>query len=305
MNADWLDLNDLYYFAKVVEHGGFAPASRAIGVPKSKLSRRVADLEEHLGVRLIQRSTRKFVVTEVGQTYLEHCRAMLIEAEAAQASIDAVKAEPSGTVRLSCPTTLLHVHVGAMLADFMNRYPKITVHLSATNRRVDVLAEGVDLAIRVRPAPLEDSELVLRVLSDRGQQIVASPDCLARHGVPATPEQLSRWPSVARGSPQDAHTWILHGPNQQTVTVRHQPRLVTSDMVALRTAAVAGVGLVQLPVLMIREQLAAGQLVAVLPDWRPRRETIHVVFPSRRGLVPSVRCLIDHLVESYASFDEE
>ncbi|MFO7565769.1 MAG: LysR family transcriptional regulator [Enhygromyxa sp.] len=305
MNADGLDLNDLYYFAKVVEHGGFAPASRAIGVPKSKLSRRVADLEERLGVRLIQRSSRQFVVTEVGQTYLEHCRAMLIEAEAAQASIDAVKAEPRGTVRLTCPTTLLHVHVGAMLAEFMNRYPKITVHLDATNRRVDVLAEGVDLAIRVRPAPFDDSELALRVLSDRGQRIVGSPDFLERHGVPATPEELSSRPSLARGSSQGAHAWTLHGPDDQTISVRHQPRLVTTDMVALRTAALAGVGLVQLPLLMIRDQLAAGELVAVLPDWRPRREIIHVVFPSRRGLVPSVRCLIDHLVESYASFDEE
>lgn len=305
MNDAGPDLNDLYFFAKVAEHGGFAAAARALGTPKSKLSRRVAGLEERLGVRLIQRTSRRFVVTEVGQTYLEHCRAMLIEAEAAQASIDAVQAEPRGVIRLTCPTTLLHAHVGAMLAAFMQRYPKVTVLLEDTNRRVDVLAEGVDLAIRARPAPLEDSELSMRVLSDRGHCIVGSPECLARHGIPQSPRDLASWPSVARGLPQQAHVWVLHGPDDETITVSHHPRLVTTDMIALRIAAMAGVGLVQLPLLMVREQLRAGTLVHVLPDWEPRREIIHVVFPTRRGLVPAVRSLLDHLVESYASFDED
>ena len=146
-----VDLNDLFYFAKVVEFGGFAPASRAITVPKSKLSRRVAGLEERLGVRLINRSSRQFSVTEVGQQYYEHCKAMLVEAESAQEAIDTVTAEPRGVIRLACPITLLHVHIGSFLADFMKQYPEITVHLEATNRRVDVISEGVDVAIRVRP----------------------------------------------------------------------------------------------------------------------------------------------------------
>ena len=115
------DLNDLYYFAKVVEHSGFAPAGRALGVPKSKLSRRVAMLEERLNTRLIQRSTRNFVVTEVGQRYYEHCRAMLIQAEAAQEAIDELQAEPRGLIKMTCPVGLLNVHVGQMRADFMLR----------------------------------------------------------------------------------------------------------------------------------------------------------------------------------------
>jgi DNA-binding transcriptional LysR family regulator len=305
VNDPQQDLNDLFYFAKVVEFGGFAPAARALGTPKSKLSRRVAGLEERLGVRLIHRSSRQFVVTEVGQTYLEHCRAMLVEAEAAQASIDAVQAEPRGVVRLTCPTTLLHAHVGVMLAEFMNRYPKITLHLEATNRRVDVLAEGIDVAIRARPAPLDDSDLAMRVLSDRGHCIVGSPGRLERDGTPQSPDELANYPSLARGSPQQTHTWTLRGPRHQVVTIALHPKLVTTDMFALRTAAMAGVGLVQLPLLMVRDQLGAGTLVHVLPEWEPRREIIHVVFPTRRGLVPSVRCLIDHLAASYASFNEE
>ena len=299
------DLNDLYYYAQAVEHGGFAPAGRALGIPKSKLSRRVADLEARLGVRLIQRSTRRFVVTEVGQTYYEHCKAMLVEARAAEDAVAAVHAEPCGVVRVACPITLLHVHVGAMLAEFMSRYPRLTVHLEATNRSVDVFTEGVDLAIRVRPLPLEDSDLVLRILSDRGTALVAGPDLVARHGVPKVPADLEDWPTLAHGTPRQTHRWELQGPNGGEFVRAHQPRFVTTDMVALQTAARAGVGMVQLPLLMVQEDLAANRLIRLLPDWAPRREVIHVVFPSRRGLLPAVRALVDHLSACYASFDEE
>ena len=298
------DLNDLYYFAQVVEHGGFAPAGRALGEPKSKLSRRIAQLEARLGARLIQRSTRTFTVTEVGQTYYQHCRAMLIEAEAAQEAVDALQAEPRGVIRLSCPIALLHAHVGAMLADFLLRYPQVSVQLDATNRRVDVLAEGFDIAIRVRPPPLEDSDLVLRVLSDRGQCLVASPRLVAEFGMPQNPADLNRWPSLGLGSPQQTFTWQLHGADQTSVTLHHRPRFITTDMVALRNSAVAGVGVVQLPLLMVTEQLRTGSLVQLLPEWQPRREIIHAVFPSRRCLLPSVRALVDFLAEKYATFAE-
>ena len=300
------DLNDLYFFARVVEHGGFAPAGRALALPKSKLSRRIAQLEERLGVRLIQRSTRRFVVTEVGQRYYEHCRAMLVEAEASQQTIETLQAEPQGTIRIACPVGLLHFHVNQMLAQFMLQYPKVVVHLEATNRRVDVLNEGVDIAVRVRPLPLEDSGLVMRVLSDRGQCLVASPALIAARGQPDTPEQLADWPSLSRSdTPHERHQWVLHHEDGREVVVQHQPRYITSDMVALRACAVAGVGIAQLPVLMLAEEVKRGNLARVLPGWAPRREVIHLVFPSRRGMLPAVRALIDFLVEQYASFAEE
>lgn len=299
------DLNDLYYFSAVVEHGGFAAAGRALGIPKSKLSRRVALLEARLGVRLIHRSTRHFSVTDVGRTYYEHCRAMRVEAEAAQESIEMTRAEPRGVVRMSCPIALLHAHVGQMLADFMASCPQVSIHLEASNRRVALVSEGIDLAIRVRPPPLEDSDLVLRVLSDRGQSLVASPALLARHGEPSTPAALAAYPSLALGPAQDQHVWTLYGPDGAEATVRHQPRLITSDMVALRRAALAGVGIVQLPTLMVCDQLADGALQRLLPDWPPRREIIHVVYPSRRGMLPAVRSLIDHLAARYAAMDED
>lgn len=299
------DLNDLYYYVQVVEHQGFAAAGRALATPKSKLSRRVAGLESRLGVRLIQRSTRQFNVTPIGQTYYQHCKAMLVEADAAQESIDSVHAEPCGVIRMTCPINLLHFHVNGMLAEFMARYPDVTLQLEGTNRRVDLLAEGIDIAIRVRPLPLEDSELVMRVLSDRGQCLVASPQLVEQQGLPQHPADLAAWPSLGSGSAESSFAWTLNGPDNQQVTQPFTPRYLTTEMQALQDAALLGVGVVQLPHLMVDADLTAGRLIQLLPDWSPRREVIHVVFPSRRGLLPAVRALVDHLVDAYASFEED
>lgn len=300
-----VDLNDLAYFANVVEHGGFAPASRATGVPKSKLSRRVAALEQRLGTQLLMRSTRRFTVTEVGRVYYRHCRAMLVEADAAQEAIASAHAEPCGTVRISCPVALLAARVGAMLAQFMLRYPRVRIVAEETNRRVDVVAEGFDLAIRVRPFPLQDSGLVMRVLSDRGQCLVASPSLLRSHGMPDGPHDLMRFPTLDLSQSQEDHRWRLQQADGDPVEIRHQPRLVTHSMLALREAALAGVGVVQLPRMFIADELARSLLVNVLPGWEPRREVIHVVYASRRGQLPAVRQLIDFLVQAFAALDED
>ncbi|HDR9055800.1 TPA: LysR family transcriptional regulator [Burkholderia vietnamiensis] len=305
MNDQQRDLNDLYYFVQVVEHGGFAPAGRALNMPKSKLSRRVALLEARLGMRLIQRSTRRFTVTDVGQTYYAHCRAMLVEADAADEAIALLHEEPRGIVRVSCPVALLDSLAGAMIAAFMVACPHVEIHLEATNRRVDVVGEGIDVAIRVRPPPLEDSDLALRVLAERGQCLVASPALLREHGAPAVPADLTRLPSLDHGLPQAAHVWRLHGPDQAQAEIHHQPRLVTGGMLALRAAAVAGVGVVQLPTMMVRDELARGELVNVLPDWAPRREIVHAVFASRRGLLPGVRALLDFLAARFAELEPD
>ncbi|AFQ51341.1 LysR family transcriptional regulator [Burkholderia cepacia] len=297
------DLNDLYFFAQVVDHKGFAPASRVLGVPKSTLSRRIATLEQHLGVRLVQRSTRQFSVTEIGQHYYNHCKAMLVEAEAAQEAIEQMRAEPQGVVRLTCPVAMLHARIGAMLGEFMARNPRVTVHLEATNRVVDVIGEGIDIAIRVRPPPLKDSDLVMRVLGARTWCLVASPTLVQQHAI-AAPAELSEWPSLDFGPPQPQHVWHLDGPDDARATVRHTPRFVTDDMIALREAAVAGAGVVQLPVMMVSDELHRGALIRVLPDWLPKGGIVHAVFPSRRGLLPSVRALLDFLADEFARIEE-
>jgi DNA-binding transcriptional LysR family regulator len=299
------DLNDLLYFAKVVEYQGFAPAGRALGLPKSKLSRRLALLEDQLGVRLIQRSTRHFSVTALGQSYYTHCKAMLVEAEAAQQAIDLSRSEPSGLVRMTCPVALLHARIGQMVADFMAENRKVTVHLEATNRRVDVIGEGVDLAVRVRVPPLQDSDLVMKVLTERGWCIVASPALIEQYKEVTVPADLNQLPTLDLGSAQAEHIWHLDGPEGAKAEVHHSPRLVTDDMIMLRTAALAGTGIVQLPIMMVMDELRQGQLVKIIPDWVPKGGIVHVVFPSRRGLLPSVRKLIDYLSFRFAQLQED
>ncbi|KVF23020.1 LysR substrate-binding domain-containing protein [Burkholderia cepacia] len=290
------DLNDLYYFVKVVEHGGFTQAGRALDVPKSTLSRRIAALEAKYDVRLLQRTTRHFTVTETGREFHERCLAVLVEAEAAREVIERRHAEPRGIVRVSCPTALLEYRVSELVARFMAIHPQVQVHLEATNRRVDLLSEGFDLALRVRFPPLEDSDLVMRVLADSPQRLVAAPHWLDGRAPLSDPAGLAGAPSLDWG-PARHHVWQLVGPNGEHAQLRHHPRFVTDDMHALRDAAIHGVGIVQLPCMVVEDDLRDGTLVDVLPGWAPKGGVVHAVFPSRRGLLPRVRLLIDFLAE--------
>lgn len=299
------DLNDLVYFAHVVDHRGFAPAARAMAVPKSKLSRRIALLEDRLGVRLIQRSTRRFSVTEVGENFYRHCKAIIVEAQAAQESIDHVTTEPQGIVRISCPVALLHARVASMLVEFMQLYPRVEIQLKSINRRVDVVAEGYDIAIRARTPPLEDSSLVMRELAQRDWYLVASPALCERYPVPQVPADLEKLPSLGDGPADREHTWQLVGPDGAAADIAHRPRLITDDMHALLAAAVAGLGVVQLPAMVMGDELRSGRLVRLLPLWCSRGAVIHAVFPSRRGLLPSVRALIDFLARKFAEIPED
>jgi DNA-binding transcriptional LysR family regulator len=215
------DLNDLYFFAKVVDGNGFAAAARNLGIPRSRLSRRIGLLEQRIGVRLIQRSTRHFAVTDIGREYYRHCLAVRIEAEAAQEAIDKARAEPQGIVRMSCPSPVLNFQVGEMIACFMAKYPKVDVHLESTNRRVDVLREGLDLAIRVRFPPLEETDLVVKQLANSPQQLVASP-LLLQGPLPLVPEDLVRLPGMAWSPSQQDHEWLLHGPNGATARIPYR-----------------------------------------------------------------------------------
>jgi DNA-binding transcriptional LysR family regulator len=291
------DLNDLYFFVQVVDHGGFAAAGRALGQPKSKLSRRISQLEERLGVRLLQRSTRHFSITEMGQTFYQQCEAMLIQAESAFEVVEKYRSEPQGVVRISCPNTLLNYRIGPLLSRFMVAYPRVQVHLEATNRRVDVIAEGFDVALRVRFPPLEDSDLVMRVLVDSPQRLVASPELLAQYSAALSPTDLSHLPSMSWGVASN-YAWCMEGPSGAQQQVSYTPRFVTEEMTALRQAALAGVGVVQLPLMVIDQDLAEGRLVNMCPNWIPRSGIVHAVFPSRRGVLPSVRALIDFLAEN-------
>jgi len=294
------DLNDLYYFAQVVDHGGYAAAGRALGIPKSKLSRRILELEERLGVRLLQRSTRKLTVTEVGQEYHRHCVAMLVEADAAQEAIERLRSLPQGRVRVSAPPALVCFEVGPIIARFMAANPRVTIELDSTSRRIDVIGEGIDVALRVRFPPLEQSDLVMRTLGQSPQRMVASPALLGARSLPLVPADLAGMPSLDLGSAQSGkHAWELLGPHGADVRLTHTPRLVTDDMAQLLHAAIAGVGVVKLPTMVADTHIASGALVDIMPSWAPPSGIVHAVFASRRGLLPSVRTLIDFLAAEY------
>jgi len=298
------DLNDLRFFAEVVEQNGFAAAARKLGMPRSRLSRRIGVLEQRLGVRLIHRSTRRFTVTEIGKEYYRHCAAMLVEAGAAQEAIDRMRSEPQGVVRVSCPSSVIYFQIGDMIARFMEQCPKVEVLLESTNRRVDVIREGFDLAIRVRFPPLEDSDLVIRKLADSPQRLVASPSLLEPLSRPLVPADLAALPSLAWNPERLDHEWHLNGPDGAASTVRHHPRLVTEDMAALRLAALRAVGVGQFPSFVVADDLKTGRLVELLPGWTLKPGIIHGAFPSRRGLLPSVRALLDFLAKEYATLDQ-
>ena len=234
-----------------------------------------------------------------------------MEAEAAQAAIEMTRAEPCGVVRLTCPVGLLDSTVSSMLARFMMQCPRVDIHLEATNRRVDLVEEAVDLAIQARRFPLDDSDWVMRHLGDRQQCLVASPALLDDVGELQLPEELlcdgplGQLPSLWLGQPHQDFEWVLENSDGTRATIKHEPRFITLDMVALRCAAVAGVGVVQLPHMMVRDELQRELLVEVFPDWTLQPEAIHIVFLSQRGLLPSVRALIDFLVDEFKAISDE
>ena len=297
------DLNTLYYFTQVVEHQGFAAAGRALDMPKSKLSRRIAELEERLGVRLLHRSSRHCSLTEIGQAYYQRCLAMRVEAESAAELIERNRSEPQGLVRVSCPTALLNSWVGPMLTRYLLKYPLVELFIESTNRRVDLIHEGFDLALRVRFPPLENTDMVMKVLGNSTQSVVGSPAFAERLSTPPSPADLSGLPSLHWGAAQREYQWELFGADGSTALIRHAPRMVTDDLLALRHAAIAGIGVVHLPNVVVRDEIAAGRLVELVPGWAPKTGIIHAIFPSRRGLLPSVRTLIDFLGDEFSRSD--
>jgi len=297
MTGAMQDLNDLYFFAAVVENGGFSAAGRALGLPKSRLSKRVARLEERLGVRLLQRTTRQFVVTETGERFYTHCRAMIEEAQAAQDAIDTLRSEPHGTVRISCPVALARNTVGPILPDFLAQYPKVRVRLLASDRRVDLIGEGFDIAIRVRTKLDTDATLIVREFGRSSMVLVASPDFLRANDHPDSPAALTSLPTLSLYEHDGVHAWSLVDEKDQRQDVEIQPRLVSGEFTVLLEAACRGAGIALLPEMTCAGPLADGRLERVLPAWKGPLGIMHFVYPSRRGLLPGVRAMVDFLAE--------
>ncbi|MEP6826431.1 MAG: LysR family transcriptional regulator [Ramlibacter sp.] len=291
------DLNDMLYFAEVVDQGGFAAAGRSLGLPKSKLSRRVAQLESRLGVRLLQRTTRKLSLTDAGEIYHRHCVAMRDQAEAAAEALAVVQTEPRGTLRVVCPVTLAQSSLGLLVPAFVQRHPAVRIEMEVNNRVVDLVQDGVDVALRVR-ATLDDSgSLVVKQLGTTHGVLVASPGLLDRMGAPAAAEDLARLPTLAMSAVDGRSSWKLLGPHGREFELAHRPVYTADDLVTLKLGVLQGAGICVLPDYMCVDEMQAGRLVPVLPGWAPRSAIVHAVFPSRRGMVPAVRRFLDFLGE--------
>ena len=292
------DLNDLYYFAMVVEHSGFAAAERALGIPKSRLSRRISQLETDMGARLLQRSTRRFAVTDVGQSVYRHAQSMLAEASAAREVVDRLSAEPRGLVRVSVPVGLAQELMPKLLPDFLARYPLVRVQLHVNNRRVDVINEGFDVAIRVRAKLDDDGSLVMRSFGQIQELLVASPKYLDRAGRPRDPEELANHTTLSMSEDEARQRWELQGAGGEVRRVELKPRVSGFDFPMLMALAKQGLGVTLIPETICADAVRNRELEVVLPAWRLPMGICHAVFASRRGLLPAVRMFIDYLAEN-------
>jgi DNA-binding transcriptional LysR family regulator len=291
------DLNDYLYYAEVVAHGGFAAASRVLNLPKSKLSRRISGLEGRLGVCLIERSTRHFRVTELGRSFYQHCRTILEVAEEAETIVaEARGGEPNGDVRFSCPTGLLEI-VSPTLPRFLSRYPRVRLQMLALDRSVDLIQEGIDLAIRVRTKLDSSTMLKMRSLGISRKILVASPNLVAAEGSDVA--CIANLSTLSTNEEPGEAEWALIGPGGLVRKIRHEPRVRCGDFAAIRDAAADGSGIALLPDHACRDYLAEGKLVQVFPEWHSPDGFVHMVFTARKGLPASVRALIDHLVAAF------
>lgn len=290
-----MDLNDAYYFVHVVEKKGFTAAARALGIPKSRVSRRVKELETALGARLIQRSSRQMVVTDLGKEYYAHAREAVSRMEAAETAVRRKTNAVEGLVTVSCSVGMAQFALSRVLPKFLEDNPKVNVVQQATNRMVDLLEGGIDVAIRGHMETLPDSSLIQSRLARLEWHLFCSPAFQEKHSVPEKPEAVAEHPFLALGQTRDTHALSLEGDNGQSVTIPCKVRFASDDMTTLKEAAQRGLGLVALPSYVCGTEIEAGSLVRVLPDWTAGRPQISLLIPSRRGVLPAVEAFVAHL----------
>ncbi|MXQ13619.1 LysR substrate-binding domain-containing protein [Microvirga makkahensis] len=287
------NFNDLHIFVQAVNSGSFAAAARHLGIPKSTISKRVAELEADLGTRLIHRSSRSFVLTDVGQDFYDHARAAVIEAQAAESVVQRRQAEPAGPVRITASVPVAQFHLAERLPALARAYPKLDLQLHVTDRFVDLVREGFDIAVRSHFAPLPDSDLMQRRMKIERITLVAAPDYLARRGTPERPEDLARHDGLLTGPA--SRTWHLTDGDGHEVQVTPAARLIADESSVLLRAAAAGLGIACLPETMTAVLVGTEELAMVLPDWTAGSVTSTILTPHRRGQLPAVRVVIDFL----------
>ena len=296
------DLDDFYCFAQVVEHGGFSAAERATDIPKSKLSRRVHNLEERLGVRLIQRSSRHFAVTDIGINVYRHAQVMMTAAQAAHDLVDHLSIQPRGVIKMSLPVSIAQNEIAKILPEFLKTYPEIKVQLIVSNRRVDIINEGIDIALRVRSNLDDDPTLVLRKFEKIEQHLFASQAYLNQYGDLKQPEDLSEHRILSMVDEHLDQHIVVHDEDNHQKKIKVNPVVMGSDLMMLAQLARQNCGIALLPDTIAQDYIESGELVRVLPNWKAPHGILHAVYPSRRGQLPAVRVLIDYLVKQLSKY---
>lgn len=290
-----MDLNDIVVFTKVVETKSFTGAADALGLPKSTVSRKLAQLEERLGVRLVQRTTRKLALTEIGEAYYERCSRIVADIAAAEQLVTDMQSTPRGRLRVTASVDFSTRFLGEIVAEFLAQHPEINVELEATDRVVDLIEDGFDLAVRFGQMP--ESTLIARKLCNLHLILCASPAYLARRGAPQTVEELDEHDHVLFTPVSRNQTWTLAN-GDASYEFGRPARLATNNYGAVVDVARAGGGIALISEFMVTEEIKNGQLVRVLPDWQTRPTDVHAVYPARQNVPPRLTLFLDHLAKS-------
>lgn len=285
-------------FTTVVDAGSFVKAAEVLRLSKAAVSRQVSELEAHLGVRLMQRSTRRLSLTEDGQLFYERSKELLAGLEQAEAELSSRQAEVAGTLRINAPLSFGVQHLAPLWGAFMARHPRLMLDVSLSDRMVDLVEEGFDMAVRITRLP--DSVLVSRRLAATRIVLCASPGYLRQHGEPHHPADLARHHTLGYSYWATGDEWRFQGPEGE-VSVRTRPMLRTNNGDTCLAAALADQGVILQPTFLVGEALRSGQLVELMPAYRALEVGIYAVYPSRRHLAPKVRAMVDFLAEHFAA----
>jgi DNA-binding transcriptional LysR family regulator len=285
---------EMQAFATVADQGSFVAAARVLGSSKAAVSRHVADLEARLGVRLMQRTTRRLTLTTEGHLFLERCRDALAQIEDAENELQLASTLPRGLLRVNVPVTFGNLHLAPLWGEFLARHPQVELDITLADRVVDLVEEGYDLAVRI--GRLASSTLISRQVAMDQSVLCAAPAYLERHGWPRELADLERHQTIGYSYLATGDRWVFSGPDGED-SVRVRPRLRANSGDTCRAAALAAQGIIQQPTFLIGEDLRAGRLVPILPEWRGQEFGIHLVYPSRRFLPPKMRVLLAFLAE--------
>lgn len=297
--------DDYYYFYLVVKHGGFSTASEASGITKSKLSRRILDMETRFNISLIQRSTRHFKVTPLGQEFFEECSKVIAQVECAENVLLRQKSEPQGLIKISCPSVMMHFQIRNLLNQFLKDYPKVQIELELTSRRVDLIHDDIDLAIRTSFQGNEDSSLIVRDVIKTTHCLVASPALLQQQTIEHFSE-LHHFPSIVLGTQKQQYVWLLNNlQHNEKIEIPLTPRVKCNDLAGVYYAAKDGLGIADLPYLTVHEDIRSGKLIHLLPEWCSNIGTVQLVYASRKGQRLVMEKLIDTLMTGLREMAEQ